>query len=42
MKNVLELLITGGKKLKSVSPDLIDKIYLFENMNDFTKKVDLE
>jgi hypothetical protein len=32
----------GNKKLTSVSPGLIDQIYRFENINDFTKQIDLE
>ena len=42
LKNVREQLVMGNKKLTSVSPGLIDQIYRFENINDFTKQTDLE
>ena len=42
LKNIREILINGNKKLKTVSPDLIDQIYRFENLNDFSKMPDLD
>lgn len=42
LKNIREILLTSSKKLKTVSPDLIDEIYRFENLNDFTKQADLD
>lgn len=34
--------MVSTKKLKSISPDLIDQIYKFETLNDFTKQADLD
>ena len=42
LKNIRELLLNSTRKLNTVSPDLIDQIYRFENLNDFTKQADLE
>ena len=42
LKNIREILLNSTKKLKTVTPDLIDEIYRFENLNDFTKQADLE
>ena len=37
LKHIKTLLLNGEKKLKTISPDLIDQIYRFENLNDFQK-----
>ena len=37
MRNIKEKLLTEQSKLQTVCPDLIDHIYRFENLNDFTK-----
>lgn len=42
LKNIREALINSERKLKSVSPALIDQIYRFENLNDFSKHVNIE
>ena len=42
LKNIREQLMTGNKKLKTITPDLIDQIYKFENLNDFTIQADLD
>ena len=42
LHNIKEKLLRGTTKLTSVSPDLIEQIYAFENLNDFTKTVDLD
>ena len=42
LKNIREILINSNKKLKTISPDLIDQIYRFETLNDFTKQADLD
>ena len=42
LKNIRNALITGSRKLTSVSPELIDQIYKFENLNDFSKNADLD
>ena len=42
LKNIRELLINGTKKLKTVTPEFIDQIYRFENLNDFSKQADIE
>ena len=42
LKNIRNALVTGNKKLSTVSPELIDQIYKFENLNDFSKNADLD
>ena len=42
LKNIRAMLVSGTKKLKTVSPDLIDQIYRFENLNDLSKHIDIE
>ena len=42
LKNIREILINSNKKLKTISPDLIDQIYQFEMLNDFSKQADLD
>ena len=42
LKHIKITLLNGEKKLKTISPDLIDQIYRFENLNDFQKFSDLD
>ena len=42
LMNIREILVTSNKKLTTITPDLIDQIYKFENLNDFTKTDDME
>ena len=36
------MLVNNPKKFKTVSPDLIDQIYRFENLNDFSKHINID
>ena len=42
LSNIREILVNSTKKLQTISPDLIDQIYRFENLNDFTRIEDIE
>ena len=42
LQNIREILMTSTRKLKTITPDLIDQIYRFENLNDFSRIVDIE
>ena len=41
LRNIRQLLVTKNLKLKSISVQMIDQIYLFDTLNDFASKTNL-
>ena len=42
MKNIVNLLEEKGTRLNSVSPEILDHISTFENLNNLDKRLDIE